>query len=81
VSDEVWRRETMESPCVKVCLLHPQAGLCIGCYRTPDEIAAWGAMTPGARRAVMAELPARAPLVRGERRGGRAGRRVGRDEK
>jgi predicted Fe-S protein YdhL (DUF1289 family) len=30
-------------------------------------------MTPEARRAVMAELPARAPLLR-QRRGGRAGR-------
>lgn len=75
MSDEVWRREAVESPCVKVCLLHPTAGLCIGCYRTAGEIAAWTAMTPEARRAVMAELPARAPLVRGIRRGGRAGRR------
>lgn len=75
MTDEVWRREAVESPCVKVCLLHPQAGLCIGCYRTADEIAAWPAMTPEARRAIMDALPSRAPLVRGARRGGRAGRR------
>ena len=74
MTDEIWRRETVESPCVKVCLLHPQAGLCIGCYRTAEEIAAWPRMSPEARRAVMAELPSRAPRVRGGRRGGRAGR-------
>jgi predicted Fe-S protein YdhL (DUF1289 family) len=79
VTDEVWRREAIESPCVKVCLLHPVAGLCIGCFRTADEIAAWSTMTPDERRTVMAELPARAPRVSGTRRGGRAGRRA-RDE-
>ena len=80
MSDEVWRREAVESPCVNVCLLHPTAGLCLGCYRTAAEIAAWATMTPEARRALMAVLPARAPLVRGTRRGGRAGRRNGRDD-
>jgi uncharacterized protein len=75
MSDEVWRREVVESPCVNVCLLHPTAGLCLGCYRTGAEIAGWASMTPEDRRALMAELPARAPLVRGTRRGGRAGRR------
>ena len=74
MTDDVWRRDPVESPCVKVCVLHPQTGLCIGCYRTAAEIAAWSTMTPEARRAVMAELPSRAPLVRGTRRGGRAGR-------
>ncbi len=74
--DEVWRREpeTVESPCIKVCIIDQTSGLCLGCYRSADEIAAWGAMTPDARRAVMAELPARAPLVKPKRRGGRAGR-------
>jgi predicted Fe-S protein YdhL (DUF1289 family) len=77
MTDDIWQREAVESPCVKVCLLHPQSGLCIGCYRTAEEIAAWSTMTPETRRAVMAALPARAPLVRGTRRGGRAGRRGG----
>ena len=75
MTDEIWRREVIESPCIKVCLMHPQAGLCIGCCRTAEEIAAWSTMTPEARRAVMAVLPSRVPLVHGTRRGGRAGRR------
>jgi len=35
------------------------SGLCIGCGRTLDEIAAWAEMTPKERRAIMALLPAR----------------------
>jgi predicted Fe-S protein YdhL (DUF1289 family) len=74
MADEVWKRAEIESPCVKLCVVHPESRLCMGCYRTIDEITAWSTMSPEARRAVMAELPARAPLVKGTRRGGRAGR-------
>ena len=39
MSDEVWKREEVESPCVKICIVHPEARICIGCYRTGEEIA------------------------------------------
>lgn len=68
--EDPWRREEPESPCVKVCVMHP-AGVCAGCLRTLDEIGGWSAMTPTQRREVMDALPARAPLLR-KRRGGRA---------
>jgi predicted Fe-S protein YdhL (DUF1289 family) len=72
-SDEVWRRDEIESPCVKICVVHPEARICVGCYRTVDEIARWTRMTPAERRAVMEALPGRgAALTR--RAGGRAGR-------
>jgi len=71
--DEVWQRAEIESPCVKICVIHAQARICVGCHRTGDEIAAWSRMTPEARRAVMETLPARASLLR-QRRGGRAAR-------
>lgn len=29
------------SPCINVCQMHMRTGLCIGCYRTLDEIARW----------------------------------------
>ena len=48
----------IETPCVNVCVLEAD-GLCRGCARTADEIARWRDMTPAARRAVMAALPAR----------------------
>ena len=67
--NELWRRDEPESPCVKVCVMHP-AGVCAGCLRTLDEIGGWSSMSAAERRAVMDALPARAPLLR-KRRGGR----------
>lgn len=75
MSDDVWKRNEIESPCVKICVIHPEARLCVGCYRTIDEISSWSRMAPDARRAVMAELPDRAGRI-ATRRGGRA-RRLG----
>jgi predicted Fe-S protein YdhL (DUF1289 family) len=63
VTDEIWRRDEIESPCVKLCVIHPRADICAGCFRTPDEIARWSAITPAERRAVMVELPAREGLL------------------
>ncbi len=56
----------MESPCVEVCEIDRETGLCLGCGRTIDEIASWAAMTSAERRRVMAELPTRkTALVKG----------------
>ncbi len=74
-TDDVWRRDEVESPCIKLCSVHPTAGVCVGCFRTVGEIGGWSAMTPEARRTVMAELPGRKALLL-RRRGGR-GARVG----
>lgn len=72
-TDGIWRRDEIESPCVKLCALHPEEQICVGCHRTRDEIAAWSQMTPEARRGIMAELPSRAARLK-KRRGGRAAR-------
>ncbi len=69
-TDAVWTREEIESPCVKLCAIHPEEKICVGCYRTLAEIGGWSRMSPEERRAVMAELPARAPRLK-TRRGGR----------
>jgi uncharacterized protein len=67
----------IETPCVKLCVVDPDSGFCIGCGRTPSEIGGWIAMSPDARRAVMAELDERLDsLTRNKRRkGGARGRR------
>lgn len=52
------------SPCTKVCVLDAPTGLCCGCGRTRDEIAAWGGMSEVERRAVMAGLEARLRAAR-----------------
>ncbi|EAQ04559.1 hypothetical protein OB2597_04735 [Pseudooceanicola batsensis HTCC2597] len=73
MTDDIWKRDEVESPCIKVCVIHPETRLCTGCLRSIDEITAWARMSPGARRAVMEDLPARKPLHE-KRRGGRAAR-------
>jgi len=50
---------TVSTPCIKVCAVSGQDGLCIGCGRTLREIASWGAMDEAQRQRIMAELPAR----------------------
>ncbi|MCX7299357.1 MAG: DUF1289 domain-containing protein [Rhodobacterales bacterium] len=72
-SDHIWKRAEIESPCVKTCVIHPEARICVGCHRSIDEIATWSALTPEDRRTIMADLPSRAGLIR-QRRGGRAAR-------
>jgi uncharacterized protein len=74
MNDEVWKRDEIESPCVKVCVIHEASGLCLGCYRSLDEIAAWSSLAPETRRAILAELPARKERVKPRRRGGRKAR-------
>ena len=49
----------MKSPCVKVCQMDPQRGLCLGCGRTLDEIARWAQMSDEERERIMTELPRR----------------------
>ena len=50
---------TIESPCVEVCQIRKGDKVCHGCFRTLDEIARWGGMTPAERRRIMDELPTR----------------------
>lgn len=73
MTDDTWRREKVPSPCVKICLIHPAERICTGCLRTIDEISAWAGLSDDARKAIMAELPERAPRLR-RRRGGRKAR-------
>lgn len=71
--DTTWARDEIESPCIKVCVVHPEARVCTGCLRSIDEITRWSKMTHAERRDVMAALPDRAGLLK-KRRGGRAAR-------
>jgi uncharacterized protein len=49
----------LKSPCVKVCVMDPQRGVCLGCCRSLDEIATWGGMTDEERETIIAALPER----------------------
>lgn len=50
---------TALSPCIRICTIDPETGLCAGCGRTLAEIAAWPGLGEAERRAVMALLPGR----------------------
>ena len=73
MSDDIWQRDEVQSPCIKVCVIHPAARICTGCFRTIEEIGTWSRMSPDERREVMAELPDRAGQLK-VRRGGRRAR-------
>ena len=53
---ELKEDEPVPSPCISVCRMDAETGLCAGCYRTLDEIAAWGGMDDDARRALWRQL-------------------------
>ncbi len=61
MTDEVWKRDEPDSPCVNICLIHPESRLCLGCHRTTDEISRWPGMTPVERHDIAAALPGRDP--------------------
>jgi uncharacterized protein len=47
------------TPCIRVCILDPETGLCEGCGRTLEEVERWGSMTEAERQRIMAELESR----------------------
>lgn len=53
------RPATIETPCVKICVLDPKSGLCRGCGRNVDEIARWGTFSSEQRLQIMSELASR----------------------
>ncbi|MBF9050415.1 DUF1289 domain-containing protein [Roseobacter sp. HKCCD9010] len=73
MTDQVWKRDEIESPCIKICVVHPETRLCTGCNRSIDEISQWSKLSAEVRAQIMAELPTRAPMLK-QRRGGRAAR-------
>lgn len=47
------------SPCIKVCRVDRDSGLCVACLRTLGEISDWWGMRDDEKRAVLADLPNR----------------------
>ena len=47
------------TPCVQVCMIDSQSGLCLGCQRTLPEIGGWSRFSADKRDEIMAELKAR----------------------
>jgi predicted Fe-S protein YdhL (DUF1289 family) len=73
MSDEIWTRQEIQSPCIKICVIHPTERLCTGCFRNLEEIGQWSQLTDQDRNRIMNELPSRSAHLK-QRRGGRAAR-------
>jgi predicted Fe-S protein YdhL (DUF1289 family) len=50
---------SVPSPCNSICTIDAKLGVCIGCYRTLDEIASWMRLSDDRKREVVRSLPAR----------------------
>jgi len=57
----------IRTPCIKVCVVDGESGLCLGCYRNLSEVAGWARLTDDERDAILAELPDRRGLIRPEK--------------
>ena len=42
----------IRSPCIKLCVIEPESGYCIGCGRSREEIASWISLSPQQRNTV-----------------------------
>ena len=59
----------IKTPCVKVCVVDGESGLCLGCYRRLSEVAGWAKLSDEDRARIMAELPSRRSRIRPEKLG------------
>ena len=51
--------EAVPSPCVDVCRIEAGTGLCAGCWRSLEEIAAWRDAGAAEKRAILERVAAR----------------------
>lgn len=59
----------IKTPCIKVCVVDGESGLCLGCFRKLSEVAGWAKLTDEDRERIMADLPSRRALIRPEKLG------------
>jgi len=57
---------SVPSPCIDVCTLDPDTGLCQGCSRTIEEIAAWARLSDADKRQVLARIAQRRRAGQGD---------------
>ena len=57
------------TPCVQVCVVDGESGLCLGCHRTLAEVAGWARFSDQERAVLMVELPGRRSKISPEKLG------------
>ena len=48
-----------DSPCIDICQMDPESGLCVGCGRTIEEIANWSNYTNEKKKDILKQLKSR----------------------
>ena len=48
--------QEVASPCIGICAVDDLSGLCVGCYRSMDEISQWWDMNDAERNKVTSQL-------------------------
>lgn len=56
----------MKTPCIKTCRIDQASGLCLGCYRSLEEIAGWASYTDAQRGRIMRDLAQRGSRLQRE---------------
>lgn len=50
---------SIPTPCINVCRMSPDTGLCEGCFRTLDEIARWSRQDDEGKRRILSAVTKR----------------------
>ena len=48
-----------DSPCIDICQMDSESGLCVGCGRTIEEIANWSSYTNEKKKDILKQLKSR----------------------
>jgi len=54
----------LKTPCIAVCTIDGETGLCLGCARTLKEVASWSKLSDQERDVVMNALADRTQILR-----------------
>lgn len=57
---------TTGTPCVRICKLDEDSGICAGCYRNLEEIERWSEYTDDQKRQIMVAIDLRKELLQCE---------------
>jgi len=49
----------LPSPCINICRMDATSGLCLGCFRSLEEIAGWAGANDTARALILAAVARR----------------------
>ena len=65
--DRIFGDSKTESPCCQICKMDEATGLCMGCFRTRDEIGSWLYMDDERRALVNASVEMRRTLAKAQK--------------